>query len=178
MGLSRRMSPRSSSWQRYSGWNMAEQRATGDFQLEGPSGSAPMMFVLTSISWREAWKYHCCARSGPLRDGLVRRPGPISSREKQSITRGSMHLMAPSMTEFATADKRVGLARGAKFEWRILLARRCCRLPSRKKADAAHTSCPEASITLSTADGAYATPSPVRTCARAQVPSPPQKARR
>ena len=34
--------------------HMAEQRARGDFEL---AGSAPIVFVLTSIAWREAWKY-------------------------------------------------------------------------------------------------------------------------
>jgi SagB-type dehydrogenase family enzyme len=33
--------------------HMAEQRATGNFEM----GSAPIVFVLTSIAWREAWKY-------------------------------------------------------------------------------------------------------------------------
>jgi hypothetical protein len=31
---------------------MAEQRALGDFGT-----SAPIVFLLTSIAWREAWKY-------------------------------------------------------------------------------------------------------------------------
>jgi SagB-type dehydrogenase family enzyme len=32
--------------------HMAEQRAVGDFQMR-----APIVFILTSIAWREAWKY-------------------------------------------------------------------------------------------------------------------------
>ncbi len=37
--------------------HMAEQRAIGDLSL-GVGGSAcPLVFVLTSIAWREAWKY-------------------------------------------------------------------------------------------------------------------------
>jgi SagB-type dehydrogenase family enzyme len=35
--------------------HMAEQRAVGCFDL--PAGAAPVVFVLTSIAWREAWKY-------------------------------------------------------------------------------------------------------------------------
>ena len=35
--------------------HMAEQRALGDFEM--PDSSAPITFVLTSIAWREAWKY-------------------------------------------------------------------------------------------------------------------------
>ncbi len=35
--------------------HMAEQRAAGDLTL--PGISAPVVFVLTSIAWREAWKY-------------------------------------------------------------------------------------------------------------------------
>jgi SagB-type dehydrogenase family enzyme len=36
---------------------MAEQRALGDFEMKLASGSAPIVFILTSIAWREAWKY-------------------------------------------------------------------------------------------------------------------------
>jgi len=35
--------------------HMAEQRAIGDFNVLGCS--APIVFILTSIAWREAWKY-------------------------------------------------------------------------------------------------------------------------
>jgi len=35
--------------------HMAEQRATGHFDIAGLS--APIVFILTSIAWREAWKY-------------------------------------------------------------------------------------------------------------------------
>jgi SagB-type dehydrogenase family enzyme len=35
--------------------HMAEQRALGDFSVLG--FSAPIVFILTSIAWREAWKY-------------------------------------------------------------------------------------------------------------------------
>jgi SagB-type dehydrogenase family enzyme len=35
--------------------HMAEQRAVGDLAL--PGTSAPIVFILTSIAWREAWKY-------------------------------------------------------------------------------------------------------------------------
>ncbi len=37
--------------------HMAEQRATGDFGEQLPDPSTPLIFVLTSIAWREAWKY-------------------------------------------------------------------------------------------------------------------------
>src|SRR6266403_189683 len=37
--------------------HMAEQRATGDFGWKLIDTSAPLVFVLTSIAWREAWKY-------------------------------------------------------------------------------------------------------------------------
>jgi SagB-type dehydrogenase family enzyme len=36
--------------------HMAEQRATGRFE-DSWTGSAPIVFVLTTIAWREAWKY-------------------------------------------------------------------------------------------------------------------------
>src|SRR5712671_2078087 len=35
----------------------AEQRAIGDFGTKLINNSAPLIFVLTSIAWREAWKY-------------------------------------------------------------------------------------------------------------------------
>jgi SagB-type dehydrogenase family enzyme len=38
--------------------HMAEQRALGNCELNVAGSSAPIVFVLTSIVWREAWKYH------------------------------------------------------------------------------------------------------------------------
>ena len=37
--------------------HMVEQRATGDFEMKLTGGPAPITFILTSIAWREAWKY-------------------------------------------------------------------------------------------------------------------------
>ena len=37
--------------------HMAEQRASGDLEKKRAGSSAPIVFVLTSIVWREAWKY-------------------------------------------------------------------------------------------------------------------------
>lgn len=37
--------------------HMAEQRALGRFEIAIPRKSASVVFVLTSIAWREAWKY-------------------------------------------------------------------------------------------------------------------------
>ncbi len=37
--------------------HMAEQRGRGNFETRLASGSAPVVFVLASIVWREAWKY-------------------------------------------------------------------------------------------------------------------------
>src|SRR6266851_6840841 len=37
--------------------HMAEQRALGDFRVTPAGGFGPIVFVLTSIAWREAWKY-------------------------------------------------------------------------------------------------------------------------
>jgi nitroreductase len=36
---------------------MAEQRGHGGFGTRAVDGSAPVVFVLTSIVWRESWKY-------------------------------------------------------------------------------------------------------------------------
>jgi SagB-type dehydrogenase family enzyme len=37
--------------------HMAEQRAVGELETKWAGSSAPLVFVLTSIAWREAWKY-------------------------------------------------------------------------------------------------------------------------
>ena len=37
--------------------HMAEQRGLGPFEMKLASVRAPIVFVLTSIAWREAWKY-------------------------------------------------------------------------------------------------------------------------
>lgn len=37
--------------------HMAEQRALGDLEIKLAGSSAPIVFLLTSIAWREAWKY-------------------------------------------------------------------------------------------------------------------------
>ena len=37
--------------------HMAEQRALGDFHSKLPGSYGPVVFILTSIVWREAWKY-------------------------------------------------------------------------------------------------------------------------
>lgn len=37
--------------------HMAEQRALGDFHSKMPGSYGPVVFILTSIVWREAWKY-------------------------------------------------------------------------------------------------------------------------
>ena len=37
--------------------HMAEQRALGDLEMKFAASSAPIVVVLTSIAWREAWKY-------------------------------------------------------------------------------------------------------------------------
>jgi SagB-type dehydrogenase family enzyme len=37
--------------------HMAEQRALGSLEMKLAGSSAPIVFVLTSIAWREAWKY-------------------------------------------------------------------------------------------------------------------------
>src|SRR5580658_9511099 len=37
--------------------HMAEQRAAGDLELTRSASAASITFILTSIAWREAWKY-------------------------------------------------------------------------------------------------------------------------
>jgi SagB-type dehydrogenase family enzyme len=37
--------------------HMAEQRASGDFLSKLPGHGGPLVFLLTSLAWREAWKY-------------------------------------------------------------------------------------------------------------------------
>ena len=79
--------------------HMAEQRALGDLEMKLAGSSAPIVFVLTSIVWREAWKYRdrayrYCAprrrertcRHSPWRPGRrVARPlRPVVSRTMKS----------------------------------------------------------------------------------------------
>jgi nitroreductase len=47
--------------------HMAEQRAVGDFGSKLIDTHAPLVFVLTSIAWREAWKYRDRAYRGDQR---------------------------------------------------------------------------------------------------------------
>ena len=50
--------------------HMAEQRALGNCELNMAGRSAPIIFVLTSIAWREAWKYRDRAyRAAPTEVG-------------------------------------------------------------------------------------------------------------
>jgi len=55
--------------------HMAEQRATGDW-VSGLGLEAPLVFVLTTIAWREAWKYqsrayrYCCHDMGHAWEAL------------------------------------------------------------------------------------------------------------
>jgi SagB-type dehydrogenase family enzyme len=59
--------------------HMAEQRGLGDlnFNLAESDSTAPVMFALTSIAWREAWKYgdrsyrYCLHDIGHARQALV-----------------------------------------------------------------------------------------------------------
>ena len=37
--------------------HMAEQRVSGELEMKLAGSAAPIVFVLTSIAWREAWKY-------------------------------------------------------------------------------------------------------------------------
>src|ERR1700730_12788150 len=37
--------------------HLAEQRAAGHFDMQLAAGAAPLTCILTSIAWREAWKY-------------------------------------------------------------------------------------------------------------------------
>ena len=48
--------------------HMAEQRAVGDFADKLGGISAPVVLLLTSIAWREAWKYHTRAYRYCLHD--------------------------------------------------------------------------------------------------------------
>ena len=48
--------------------HMAEQRATGHFDLGLAGGDVPITFILTSVAWREAWKYRARAYRYCLHD--------------------------------------------------------------------------------------------------------------
>jgi SagB-type dehydrogenase family enzyme len=80
--------------------HMAEQRGIGDFVGKLVSSSAPLVFVLTTIAWREAWKYgerayrHCLHDIGHAWQALTLAARAIGC---ESFGRHSVAVLSPEL---------------------------------------------------------------------------------
>jgi len=93
--------------------HMAEQRATGDFRLKPADGLAPIVFVLTSIAWREAWKYRDRAYRYCLHD---------IGHAWQSLALAARAMACDSFAIGCFADDEIARAlRLAEDEWPMLI---------------------------------------------------------
>ena len=93
--------------------HMAEQRALGRFQEKLSGTSAPVVFVLTSIAWREAWKYQDRAYRYCLHD---------IGHAWQALALAARALGCNSFARGHFADDEIsGLCRFAPDEWPLLI---------------------------------------------------------
>jgi SagB-type dehydrogenase family enzyme len=92
--------------------HMAELRATGDWTDRLTRSSAPLVLVLTSIAWREAWKYRSRAYRYCLLDaGHAWQSVALAARALGSRAEACGHF----------ADQQVAEALGVSDEWPLLL---------------------------------------------------------
>ena len=95
--------------------HMAERRAPGHFEPGPAGGAAPIVFVLTSIAWREAWKYRDRAYRYCLLD---------MGHAWQALT---LAARAMGCASFATGrfpdDEVAGWCRTADDEWPMLIVK-------------------------------------------------------
>src|ERR1035438_853699 len=93
--------------------HMAEQRAIGDFVSKLTDTTAPLVFVLTSIAWREAWKYRDRAYRYCLHD---------IGHAWQSLTLAAQAIGCETFAVAHFDDDAVGRAcRLPEDEWPMLL---------------------------------------------------------
>src|SRR3981189_851999 len=80
--------------------HMPEQRPTGDFGAKLCDNSAPLIFVLTSIAWREAWKYRDRAYRYCLHDiGHAWQALTLAARSLGSESFALWHFLEDRVTE-------------------------------------------------------------------------------
>ena len=93
--------------------HMAEQRAIGDFGANLVNTYAPLIFVLTSIAWREAWKYRDRAYRYCLHD---------IGHAWQALTLAARSIGCESFALGQFADNRVSEScHLAQDEWPMLI---------------------------------------------------------
>ena len=95
--------------------HMAEQRALGDFTTGLSGTAAPVVFLLTSIAWREAWKYRDRAYRYCLHD---------MGHAWQSLAFAARAMGCESYATGSFADDEVAqLCRLSGDEWPMLIVR-------------------------------------------------------
>jgi SagB-type dehydrogenase family enzyme len=93
--------------------HMAEQRALGNFKTMPAGSSASIVFVLTSIAWREAWKYQDRAYRYCLHD---------MGHAWQSLTLAARAMGCDSFATGRFADESVArVCRLNEDEWPMLI---------------------------------------------------------
>ncbi len=93
--------------------HMAEQRALGAFDISLAGAPAPIVFVLTSIAWREAWKYRDRAYRYCLHD---------MGHAWQALALAAQALGCGSFARGGFGDEEVaGLCRLSDDEWPMLI---------------------------------------------------------
>lgn len=90
--------------------HMAEQRAIGDFEI---ASDAPIVFILTSIAWREAWKYRDRAYRYCLHD-------IGHARQSLALAAQAMGCETVAVRDFAD-DEVAQLCRLNEDEWPMLI---------------------------------------------------------
>ena len=95
--------------------HMAEQRATGGLDMKASGSSAPIVFALTSIAWREAWKYRNRAYRYCLHD---------MGHAWQALALAARAIGVDSFAIGNFADDEVaGLCRLNEDEWPMLIVK-------------------------------------------------------
>jgi len=93
--------------------HMAEQRATGNWGKKLLNTSAPLVFLLTSVAWREAWKYRDRAYRYCLHD---------IGHAWQALTLSARSIGCESLAIGHFADDRVAEScRLSQDEWPMLI---------------------------------------------------------
>jgi SagB-type dehydrogenase family enzyme len=111
--------------------HIAEQRALGDFDMKLAGGLAPIKFVLTSIVWREAWKYQERAYRYCLHD---------MGHAWQALALAARAMGCASFAVGHFPDDEVAqLCRPNEDEWPMLIVALCGSSIPVREADAGET---------------------------------------
>jgi SagB-type dehydrogenase family enzyme len=111
--------------------HMGEQRAIGDLELKLGDGSAPITFILTSIAWREAWKYRDRAYRYCLHDmGHAWQAIALAARALGCDTVATGHFPDDEVAQFCRLHED---------EWPMLILRLRGRSVPERRPDAGET---------------------------------------